>query len=158
MDRQGICITSIGDTAPEHVSEHSSYEYLKYNTVERRPGCPAKAAVYELMPGKANYPYHYHTCSEEVFYILSGTGFLDTPDGRKTVAEGQFICCPPGQDGAHKLTNASKTEKLVYIDFDTVHSPDVVYYPDSNKVGVYIDGREPSFFIEDTSVDYYEGE
>ncbi len=33
---------------------------------------------------------------------------------------------PTGADGAHKLTNSSETENLVYIDFDVVH--DVDYY------------------------------
>lgn len=39
--------------------------------------------------------------------------------------------------GAHKLTNTSKTENLVYIDFDVIHDLDVTVYPDSNKIGIW---------------------
>jgi uncharacterized cupin superfamily protein len=37
-----------------------------------RLGC----SLYELPPGKASWPYHYHTANEEALYVLSGTGTL----------------------------------------------------------------------------------
>jgi len=158
MEDPEVRIINYKDIEPCYVSEHTAYEYFKYDIEPRRPGCPGKVAVYEILPGKSNYPYHYHTQSEEVFYILSGTGTLDSPEGKRTVTAGDFVVCPTGEKGAHKLTNTSEKEKLVYIDFDTVHSPEIIYYPDSNKVGIYIEGKDEQFFIEDTCVDYYEGE
>ena len=113
--------------------------------------------MYEIPPGKAAYPYHYHYKSEEVFYIISGTGILRTPEGETTVSAGDILAFPPCDQGAHKITNASETELLVYIDFDTYHSPEVSFMPDSNKTVVY--GQGIKKVIKDgAEVDYYEGE
>ena len=30
--------------------------------------------IYEIPPGKANWPLHYHTCNEEAFYTYIVTG------------------------------------------------------------------------------------
>jgi len=46
---------------------------------------------------------------------------------------------------------------LVYIDFDTYHSPEVSFMPDSKKIVVY--GKGIRKIIKDNSeVDYYDGE
>ena len=92
---------------------------------------------YEIPPGKAAYPYHYHVKNEESFYILSGRGLLRTPSGEKEVCAGDFLYFPAGESDAHKLTNISKTENLVYIDFDTINALDVCFYPDSGKLGIW---------------------
>ena len=47
---------------------------------------------------------------------------------------------------------------LVYLDCDTVNSPDVVHYPNSDKVGIIINGESSTFYKKHTNVDYYEGE
>ena len=44
---------------------------------------------------------------------------------------------PTGPAGAHKLTNSSDTEALIYIDFDVVHDVDITVYPDSDKIGIW---------------------
>ena len=59
---------------------------------------------YTLQPGKANYPYHYHTANEEVFYIISGQGTLKTSEGDRTVSEGDVIVMPAHENGAHRLS------------------------------------------------------
>ena len=118
---------------------------------------PSLVCVYEVPPGKSPYPYHYHLKDEETFYILSGFGLLRTPEGERQVKAGDFLFFPAGPEGAHKLTNISAAEPLVYIDFDVIHDPDVAVYPDSGKIGIW--GRDVSsvFFLED-AVDYYAGE
>jgi uncharacterized cupin superfamily protein len=70
-------------------------------------------SVYEIPPGKAAYPYHFHHKNEETFYILSGKGVLRTPDGERKVTAGELLFFPTGPEGAHKLTNTSQTEKLI---------------------------------------------
>lgn len=47
---------------------------------------------------------------------------------------------------------------LVYFDCDTVNSPDVAYYPNSDKVGIIVNGKSSTFYKNHTNVDYYEGE
>ena len=46
----------------------------------------------------------------------------------------------------------------MYIDFDVTHSPEVVYYPHTNKMGVIVQGESSTFFKRESAVDYYEGE
>ena len=114
-------------------------------------------SVYEVPPQKAAYPYHYHLQDEETFYILSGEGLLKTPEGEKRVSAGDMLFFPAGSEGAHKLTNTSLTEKLVYIDFDVIHDLDAAIYPDSGKIGVW--GKDINrVYPLDANVDYYEGE
>lgn len=145
------------DALPQkHKQEHPDYEYYRRDFVPfGGHGC--KVSVYEVPPGKSAYPYHYHTKNEEVFYILSGTGRLKTPDGEREVFAGEFLFFPATAAGAHKLTNASETEPLRYIDFDTTYDLDAAVYPDTGKIGVWGKGINRVFRLED-AVSYYEGE
>lgn len=111
---------------------------------------------YTLQPGKSNYPYHQHTGTEEVFYIISGTATLKTPKGDVIVSEGDVINMPPNENGAHMLTNHS-TEPLVYLDVHTLSSPDVIIYPDLGNVRVMTSNMQKSYKI-DSEVNYLDGE
>lgn len=158
MESRKIKIVNKTLTEPKHKNEHEPYEYYKYEITNRSEECQCYVAIYEIPPQKANYPYHYHLKNEEVFYIISGNGVLRTPEGDKAISAGDVIVCPPEENGAHKLINTSTTQKLVYLDVDTVNSPDLVYYPDSEKVGVIVNGQSSTFFKKQSAVDYYEGE
>lgn len=111
---------------------------------------------YTLMPGKTNYPYHYHSGMEEVFYIISGTATLKTPDGDKTVAEGDIIVFPANANGAHQLTNTSD-DVLVYLDIDTASSPEVVFYPDKGDFRVLTSTVHKNFSL-DSEVNFLRNE
>lgn len=113
--------------------------------------------VYELPPGKSAYPYHYHLKNEETFFILKGEGLLRSAGGERAVNSGDLLFFPAGEEGAHKLTNTSDTEPLVYLDFDIVHDLDVTMYPDSGKIGIWGKDTNKLYRIDD-DVDYYEGE
>ena len=93
---------------------------------------------------------------EEVFYIISGTGTLKTPDGDKTVTEGDVIVFPANPNGAHRLTNTSD-EVLVYLDIDTASSPEVVLYPDKGDFRIFTPTAMKSFPL-DAEVNYMRGE
>lgn len=158
MNNSEIKITNKNLIIPNHKAEHEPYEYTKYEVTKESEDNHCHVSIYEIPPQKANYPYHYHLNNEEVFYIISGNGILETPSGNKTISAGDIIVCPPSEKAAHKLINSSETELLVYLDFDTVNSPDVVHYPNSNKVGVIVNGIPNTFYKEGTTVSYYEGE
>ena len=111
---------------------------------------------FTLMPGKTNYPYHYHTGAEEVFYIISGTATLKTPDGNVIVTEGDTIVLPANANGAHQLTNHS-AEALVYLDISTVPSPDVVFFPDKGDFRIITPDVTKSFSL-DSEVNYLRNE
>ena len=140
-----------------HKCEHEGYEYFRRKFVPFGAAKNTHVCVYEIPPGKAAYPYHYHCKTEETFYIISGIGTLRTPEGEKRVGAGELIFFPAGEAGAHKLTNASDTENLVYLDFDVTHELDVAVYPDSDKIGIWGMGIN-QIFPKSADADYYYGE
>ena len=146
----------IKDVPSQH-RKHNNFEYYRRDLVPLGGAEQCTVSVYEVPPGKSAVPYHYHLKNEEAFYILSGSGSLKTPDGYKDISAGDFLFFPANEKGAHKLTNTSENEMLIYLDFDTYNDLEVAVYPDSNKIGVW--GKNiRKIFKADQAVDYYEGE
>ncbi len=152
-----IIKVKFNDVPAKHRKEQADYEYYKRALVPKGSAQQSAISVYEIPPGKSAYPYHYHTRNEEAFYIISGNGILKTPSGNKDVSAGDFLFFPANENGAHKLTNTSETEMLIYLDFDTHNELDVAFYPDSGKIGIWGLGINKLFKI-DQQVEYYEGE
>lgn len=125
---------------PATQKSEGGYAYARRKFVTYGEAKNTVVSVYEIPPKKSAYPYHFHHCNEETFYILSGQGILKTPEGERTVSPGELLFFPAGPEGAHKLTNSSETENLVYLDFDAVHDIDIAEYPDSGKIGIW--GKE----------------
>jgi uncharacterized cupin superfamily protein len=111
-----------------------------------------KFDVRSLDPGKFSFPYHFHRAAEEIFVILNGEATLRTPKGFVPVQAGEILFFEAGADGAHQLFNHGN-QPCVYVDVSVSHGPDVVEYPDSDKIGV--DGV---FFRRESQIDYYDGE
>ena len=119
------------------------------------------ASVWELEPGQAAYPYHWHLTEEELLVVTEGTPSLRTPDGWRELAEGEVVAFPRGEEGAHQLVNRSGAT-VRFIAFSNQPGPDIVMYPDSGKVGAYErrpegGGLRELFRLSD-AVDYHEGE
>jgi uncharacterized cupin superfamily protein len=93
--------------------------------------------IYEIPPGKTNWPLHYHTCNEEVFYIIEGDGEVLTNSGTAKVKAGDIIRFPAGEKGVHQLKNTSDREALKYVDFGTTNFPDVVFMPADKKIELF---------------------
>ena len=149
--------SKIEDIPVSHKFEHEGYEYYRRKFIPFGGAKNSLVSVYEIPPHKSAYPYHFHHNNEETFYILSGEGVLRTPDGERKVSAGEFLFFPTGPAGAHKLTNSSDAENLVYIDFDVVHDVDITIYPDSEKIGVWGMGIN-QLYPQAEAVDYYDGE
>lgn len=145
------------DVQREHKNDHEGYEFFRRSLIPKGFAKDCTVALYEIPPGKSAHPYHYHIKNEESFYILSGKGILKTPKGNKEVSAGEFIFFPASVNGAHKLTNISKTEPLVYLDFDTSNDLEVAVYPDSGKVGIFGSTLRQIYKTSD-QVDYYKDE
>ncbi|WP_176013846.1 cupin domain-containing protein [Victivallis sp. Marseille-Q1083] len=88
----------------------------------------------EVAPGNYAYGYHWHEMNEEVFYIIEGRGIVRTATGEVEVKAGDAITFPPGPEGTHVIRNASETERLVYIDFDTNNPAEIVHLPEVKKI------------------------
>ena len=158
MSLNEISVTNMNQIEPKHVALHQSYEFDRYDVSCLSHENKCTVTFYSICPGKSNYPYHYHTANEEVFYIISGHGLLETSTDEIAVTAGDVIVLPPSKEGAHRLKNISENEMLVYLDVDTNNSPDTVIYPHTKKVGVFVKGEPPKFYIQDSNVPYYEGE
>jgi uncharacterized cupin superfamily protein len=118
-------------------------------------------SLWELPPGEAAYPYHFHLVEEELVVVLAGRPSLRGPDGWRELAEGEVVSFPRGEAGAHQLVN--RTDEVVrFLAISTNGDPDIVLYPDSEKLGAAErlprGGGLRLFFRLGDAVDYWDGE
>jgi uncharacterized cupin superfamily protein len=121
------------------------------------------ASLFELEPGNASFPYHYHFGNEELLVVLSGRPHLRTPEGWRQLEKGEVVAFPVGERGAHQIVNRS--DGLVrFLVVSEMIGPEVVVYPDSGKIGARqdapggdSDGLRSNFRSTD-AVDYWEDE
>jgi uncharacterized cupin superfamily protein len=119
------------------------------------------ASVWELPAGQAAYPYHFHLGEEEIVFVLEGEPVLRGPEGERALERGEVVVFPRGEEGAHQIIN--RGEGVVrFLAVSTNGDPDIVVYPDSNKLSAA--ERRPDggglkeYFRLDDAVDYWEGE
>jgi uncharacterized cupin superfamily protein len=110
--------------------------------------------VYELPPDQSICPYHYETGEDEWLIVLVGEPTLRTPDGEHVLRPWDTVFFPPGEEGAHKVTNGTDETVRVAIWSNRVN-PATSIYPDSQKVGAWPPGK--LFRLAD-AVDYWDGE
>lgn len=118
-------------------------------------------SVWEMQPGEAAYPYHFHYAEEEAVIVLSGKPSLRAPEGWRDLEPGELVAFPVGPEGAHQLVN--RTDEVVRILCLSANSDtEIVDYVDSNKTGVYANRGKPNerreLFVRSTAVDYWQGE
>jgi uncharacterized cupin superfamily protein len=118
-------------------------------------------SLWELPPGEAAYPYHFHYADEELVIVLSGQPSLRTPEGVRELEEGEALRFPLGEEGAHQILNRSE-ETATFLAVSSHGRPDVIVYPDSDKIGfgerLPRGGGLRAFFHRENSVDYFDGE
>jgi uncharacterized cupin superfamily protein len=120
------------------------------------------ATLYELRRGEAICPLHLHHSNEEMIIVLAGRPTLRTLDGERELEPGELVACPIGRDGAHRVDNHADEPARVLI-VSTMRYPEVVHYPDSDKLGARTagpgePGAERLLFRRDSAVDYFDGE
>lgn len=158
MPIEKVFVTTKENLQSTHIGFHPAYEYDKYEVLPRNGGNQCAVILYDIAPGKSNYPFHYHSGSEEIFYIISGQGIVETNDGEIPISAGSIIICPAGEGGAHKITNTSQEAVLTYIDIDTVPKTDMGVYPKSGKIAIFTNDGFAKVYKADSDVKYYEGE
>ena len=144
----------------------------KFASARKQLGAPAGGqmlgcSLFRLAPGKTAFPAHTHFGNEEAVYVLAGTGTMRLGDERVPVSTGDYIAMPLAGP-AHQLINDSDAS-LEYLCMSTMVRTEVVYYPDSDKIGA-ITGSAPggkkedrllggfNLFRKSAQVDYYDGE
>ena len=64
-------------------------------------------SLWELPPGEAAYPYHFHLSDEELILVLAGRPTLRSPEGLRQLEEGEILRFALGDEGAHQVVNRS---------------------------------------------------
>lgn len=69
---------------------------------------------YDVAPGEQiPLAYHYHDEQEELFYVLSGTLSVETPDGEYTIDADEVFVAEP--DSPHRAYNPDEAEETVRV-------------------------------------------
>ena len=121
------------------------------------------ASLYELPPGQAQWPLHYHLGNEELLIVLAGEPTLRTLEGDRQLAQGEVVALPIGERGAHQVVNRT-SEPVRILLVSEMGGPDVVVRPESGKLsafggapGAREEGMHEVFFLRD-AVEFWEGQ
>jgi uncharacterized cupin superfamily protein len=87
------------------------------------------ATLYELDPGYDGDKFHMHFGVEEMFFVLSGTLTVRTPEGEEELSPGDVVYFPEGRDGLHTFSN-STDEPVRMLGISTKRFPDLLAYPE----------------------------
>ena len=115
-------------------------------------------SLWELPPGEAAYPYHFHYADEELILVLRGRPTLRTPQGTRERARARRWA---SRSARRARCGNDTDEDVTFVAISSSGRPDVVVYPDSNKIGV---GSPPrggglrEFFRREGAVDYWDRE
>jgi len=154
-------VTNINEPVFDEPREHPGFRCQRARLSRQAGSKRLGLSLWELPPGEAAYPYHYHLTEEELVLVLAGTPSLRTPDGWRELQEGEVVPFLRGEQGGHQLVNRT-ADVVRFLAFSTNGEPDIVLYPDSGKLGAY--GRLPlggglrTMFRLADAVDYYDGE
>ena len=152
---------NILDADFDDLREHPGFTCVRARVGRQAGAQRLGASVWEVPPGQAAYPYHFHLGEEELLFVLAGRPALRTPGGWRDLAAGECVSFPTGERGAHQVVNRTD-EPVRLLVVSTNGLPDVCVYPDSGKLGAY--ERRPDggglheLFRLDDAVDYWEGE
>ena len=147
--------------SPEFIYDSDDPEGFRAGMLRFGPQVGARrtgTSVYELPPGQAICPYHYEYGEEEWLLVLVGRPTLRTPDGLEELAPWDAVCFPEGPTGAHGLRN-NTDETVRVLMYSTVSPTAVSVYPDSDKVGIWVENAEDKLILPRSSAtDYFTGE
>ena len=122
-------------------------------------------SLYKLQPGKRAFPFHTHFANDEAILVTKGIGTLRYGEEEIALEEGDYVHLPAASGKAHQVINTGESD-LEYYCLSSMILPEVVRYPDSNKIAsaVYTLGpdgkpseREFSVLRHET-VSYWDGE
>lgn len=116
------------------------------------------ASMSEIEPGSKHWPYHTHFANEEWAIVLRGEPTLRTPEGEQVLKEGDVVCFPRGNDGAHQIVNNTDSPVRVLM-LSSMVTPDIVEYLDTDKVfATNAEGKPIMLSRPGPTVEYWEGE
>ncbi len=98
------------------------------------------ASLFEVDPGSAPFPMHYHLGNEEMLIVVSGSPSLRTPSAERRLEPGEVVAFPAGEEGVHQVVNRTE-EPVRFVIVSEMNAPDVVVRPESGKLSAF--GRPP---------------
>lgn len=118
--------------------------------------------VIDIPEGKKPFPLHFHHANEEMFFVIAGEGTLRDGASERPLRAGDFVCCPPGPGSEHQILGGSGGIRVLAV--STRIAPEIVEYPDSDKIGVINPPRSAEgswlrqFMPKGETRDYWHGE
>lgn len=157
----GVSVPSIEDPRFDEPREQPGFRCLRARLGSQAGSERLGMSLWQLPPGEAAYPYHYHLVEEELVVVLEGQLSLRTPAGWRELPAGEVVAFLRGEAGAHQLVNRGQ-DTARFLAISSNGEPEIAVYPDSDKVGVF--ERRPqggglrALFRASDGVDYYDGE
>lgn len=143
-----------------------NFEALRKPLTPTSDACNLGCSFYRLEAGKTAFPAHHHSGNDEAIYMLSGEMTLRLGEDKHTLKKGDYVTFPAGNGIAHQVSNPN-SKPADFLCFSTMEKTDIVFYPDSGKVGIMA-GTAPGDPEPDTwfekgfmpyeTVDYWQGE
>ena len=145
--------------------EREGFTYRRARLGRQASSRALGTSLFELPPGQATFPYHWHAANEELLIVIHGRPSLRSPEGWRELAEGEVVAFRTGPEGAHQVQNRTD-EAVRFLIVSEMKAPEVCGYPDSDKLSAAT--RPPGaaahpeavfgFFPTDAAVDYWHGE
>ena len=118
-------------------------------------------SVWEIAPGQAAYPYHFHLQEEEVLIVLEARRACARRRAGAELATGEAVRFATGEAGGHQIANWSDAPAR-FLSISTSGEADICLYPESGKVGAFerLPDRRGHFTVFDlaSAVEYQSGE
>ncbi len=148
-------IVALADVAPD---QHQREGYRGSWRDLASPGGSVQSGLRHvtLDAGQMSAPPHWHSCEEELFVILGGTGELllmenDLTETRTPLIPGNVVARPSATGVAHALIAAEAG--LTFLAYGLRDAGEIVYYPRSRKA--YLG---PLLVRVEPVADYWDGE
>ncbi len=151
--------TNINDVEWMEFGNGKTFTSHRKGLTPRMGGQGIGCSAFKVGPGKSAFPKHAHLANDEAIFVLKGKATMHMGDDTFEVKEGDYVPLPKGEAYAHRLVNTSDDD-IEYLCLSTMIPVEVVFYPDSNKTGVFevSDGQFKAEMYDRTGVDYWKGE
>lgn len=114
---------------------------MRYQHLSSFGGATQIGVAMETLPaGKQANQAHYHMLEEEHVFVLEGELTVRLGDRHHVMKPGHYVCFPAGQKVAHALINHTDAP-CRYLIIGNTQPHDVMFYPDSGRVGVKLAGQ-----------------
>lgn len=158
-------IKNVSDIEWIKVEGPGEFETFRRPMTPTSDTCNLGCSMYRVDPGKTALPFHHHSGNDEAIYMLSGKISLRLGNEKHTLSAGDYITFPAASGVAHQVSNPHD-EPAEFLCISTMEKTDIVFYPDSGKVGVMAGiapggeakGWNQTSFMHHEPVAYWTGE